>query len=462
MKPKPPEGPEGPSEGSTDLSTARDAAKTVNRDILRLAVPAFGALVAEPVFVLADSAIVGHLGTPQLAGLSLASTLLLTVVGLFVFLAYATTATVARLTGAGRRAEALSRGIDGLWLALALGLMAAVVGYFAAPWLLQTLGADATTTPYAISYLRWSLPGLPGMLLVLAATGVLRGLQDTKTPLIVAASGAVVNIGLNLLFVVVLGYGIAGSAAGTALTQTLMAITLGFIVVRGARREGAILRPHPGGVMGAARSGVPLFVRSLSLRVAILVTVTVATARGDVVLGAHQVVNSLWGFTAFALDALAIAAQALTGQALGQGDPVTARAITRRTQAWGIWAGVVLGAAILALHSVLPQWFSQDPAVQSATSAALIVIAVAMPIAGWAFILDGILIGAGDGRFLAAAGVVTLAVYLAALGFVWKLAPDGAAGLVWIWIAFAGGFMLARAVANAWRIRGDKWMRLGA
>src|SRR5919107_4433226 len=248
------------------LSEIRRSERSIDREILALAWPALGALVAEPLFVLVDSAVVGHLGTPQLAGLSLASTLLVTLVGLCVFLAYATTAAVARRVGAGRTSEALQSGVDGMWLALVIGMVLAVLLFVSAPWAVTAMGGGGDVAAHATTYLRWSAPGLPGMLIVLAATGVLRGLQDTRTPLWVASVGAVGNAVLNVALVYGAGMGIAGSALATAVTQVGMATTLVVVVVRGARAHRTSLRPHRAGIWANAVAGAPLFVRTVSLR----------------------------------------------------------------------------------------------------------------------------------------------------------------------------------------------------
>ncbi len=432
-----------------------------DRQILALAVPALGALVAEPLFVLVDSAIVGHLGTDQLAGLSLASTLLVTVVGLCVFLAYATTAVVSRRIGAQDRRGAMQVGVDGLWLAVGLGGLLAALALVMAPWAVRALGADHTVAPYAVAYLRASAPGLPGMLLVLAATGALRGMQDTRTPLVVAACGAVVNAGANVLLVYGLDMGIAGSGLGTALTQLGMGAVLVAVVVRGARSAGASLRPAVAGVWAGVRTGLPLLVRTLSLRLAILLTVWVATGLGAVTLAGHQVVNSLWGLAAFALDALAIAAQALVGHALGAGDVAAVRALLRRTLTWGVAAGSVLGVVIAGSGWWLAALFTADPDVRASVAVALVVVGVLMPMAGWVFVLDGVLIGAGDGRFLAWAGMATLVVYVPVTLAVHAWAPAGTAGLAWLWLGFAGLFMAARALTTGLRARGTDWMVIG-
>src|SRR5262249_50093523 len=166
-------------------------------EILRLAVPAFGALVAEPLFLLADSAIVGHLGTAQLAGLGVAATILGASVSLSIFLAYGTTAAVARLLGAGDRPAALQRGINGLWLALCLGSVLALIGLLTGPAMIRLFDLSPEATHHALRYFRISLAGVPAALTILAMTGSLRGLQDTRTPLIVAAAANLANIGLN-------------------------------------------------------------------------------------------------------------------------------------------------------------------------------------------------------------------------------------------------------------------------
>ncbi len=450
------------SEVGRRATGARDANRRIDREVLALAVPALGALVAEPLFVLVDSAVVGRLGTAQLGGLTLASNLLLTVVGLCVFLAYATTAAVARLVGAGRDREALQSGIDGMWLALGVGVGLGALLWTTAPWAVAAMGGAGDVGTHAVTYLRYSAAGLPGMLVVLAATGVLRGLRDTRTPLVVASTGSVVNAVLNIALVYGVGMGIAGSGLGTALTQLGMAVALSVVVTRGARRRGASLRPAAGGIWSNARAGAPLLVRTASLRLAILLTVSVATRLGDVTLAGYQVVSSLWGLAAFALDALAIAAQALVGQGLGAGDVPRVRAVLSRCLRWGVAAGGVIGVVLAVAGWWIAPLFTPDDGVRAAATAGLVVCGLFMPMAGWVFVLDGVLIGAGDGRYLAAVGMLTLVVYAPAALAVGAWAPNGAAGLAWLWAAFAGIFMFARALTTGLRARGTRWMVTGA
>lgn len=430
-------------------------------EILRLAVPAFLTLVVEPLFLLADNAIVGFLGTASLAGLGVASAVLLTAVGVFVFLAYGSTAVVARRVGAGDVRGAIGAGVDGMYLAVGLGVVLTLALIATASPVVELFGTSARVADEAVTYLAVSAYGMPAMLLVLAATGVLRGLQDTRTPLVVATVGFTANAGLSLLLVHGLGFGIAGAAWGTVLAQTGMALALVVAVLRGARQAGTPRGFHPRGVLAAAVGGIPLIIRTLSLRATLLATTWVAAGLGDADLAAFQVSMTVWNVLVFALDALAIAAQAITGKYLGASDLRRTRQALSTLLRWAIWFGVFLGIGIAALHRVIPLGFSADPAVRSAIAAALLVVAVGQPVSGIAFVLDGVLMGAGDMWWLALAQTGLFLAYLPLLFAVWATGLEGTAGLVWLWLAFSG-FMLARAVVFVLRARSDAWMVTGA
>lgn len=432
------------------------------REILRLAVPAFGALIAEPLFLLADSAIVGHLGVAELAGVGLATAVLHTAVGLMVFLAYSTTPAVARAIGDGKLPKALAAGRDGVWLALGLGTILAAAGsVFAAP-VLELMGARGAVLDFAVDYLRWSMPGLVAMLLIFAGTGVLRGLQDTRTPLVVATVGFGLNIVLNLVLVYGLGLSVMGSALGTSIAQWAMAIVYVVKLERKGREHGISLLPSWSGIRAMTTISSWLMLRTLSLRVAILATVLVVTSQGPVNLAAHQLAMTIFTFFAFALDALAIAAQALIGKELGAARAAKARQLTATMIRWGVGFGVLTGALLAAAAPWAGALFTSDDDVRSALMLALWVLALGQPLAGYVFVLDGVLIGAGDAKYLAIAGVVNLVFYVPMLLAVAFWAADGAEALVWLWAAFALGYMLARAVTLALRARGDRWMVLGS
>ncbi|WP_120006820.1 MATE family efflux transporter [Nesterenkonia muleiensis] len=450
----------------SESSEASEGGRPLARQILALAVPALGALLAEPLFLMADTAIIGWLGTAELAGAALGVTVMHTVVGLMVFLAYSTTPAVARFVGAGKTAKALAAGRDGIWLALGLGAVLALAGAAAGNGLLRAMGSAGEIHPHALSYLLWSLPGLPAMLLVFAGVGALRGFQDTRTPLVVAGIGFGANVLLNLILVHPLGFGVAGAAAGTSIAQWGMAIAYLVILVPRMRAAGVPLGPEPAALRSAAQVGGWMFLRTATMRVAIVATVIVATGLGPETLAAHQVAFTFFSTLAFVLDALAIAAQALIGRELGASRAAAARRMTRTM----IWWGLGFGAAVGALTAVISPWapllFTRDEQVAQMITAALLVLAVAQPLAGYVFVLDGVLMGAGDVRYLALAGVVNMAVYLPGLWWVARYVEVGDPGpagepTLWLWLAFTVLFMGARGVTLGLRAAGNRWMVLG-
>lgn len=436
--------------------------RTLNREILRLAVPALGALIAEPAFLIVDAALVGHLGTTPLAGLGIAGAVLQTIVGLMVFLAYSTTPAVARLFGAGKPGEAISVGINGMWLALAIGAVLAAAGAVASPWLVSLFGASDAVAADANAYLVVSMWGLPAMLIVFAATGLLRGMQDTMTPLWIAGIGFGSNALLNVVFIYGLGWGIAGSAAGTVVAQWGMVGAYVLVIRRLAAKHDASLTVQRAGMGSTARSSGWLFLRTVSLRAALLATVAVATGIGTEELAGWQIVFTIFSAAAFALDALAIAAQALIGKELGAGDERQVHRVLRRTVAWGVWFGVLVGALIAALSGVLGIVFTGDPSIAALVQPALLILAVAQPIAGVVFVLDGVLMGANDARYLAIAGGLNLVPFLPALWIIAATGVDASAGLIWLSVAFFGVYLLARLGTLGWRVRSGRWVTAGA
>jgi putative MATE family efflux protein len=428
-----------------------------DREILRLAVPAFGALIAEPVYVLSDTAIVGHLGTAQLAGLAVAAAILVTGYSVFIFLAYGTTAAVARLIGAGDQREATHEAVQGVWLAAAVSVPVTPVGLVLAGPLVRGFGASGAVAGYAETYLRISALGLPAVLVTYAAVGWLRGRQDTRTPLLVAVVSAAANLALEIVLILGLGYGVGASAASTVLVQwAAVAVYLAGLGRQAVALQVA-LRPVGRAVGRLARVGLDLLVRTVALRLALTAATAVAARLGAAQVGAHQIAFELWNTLALALDAIAIAAQALVGRLLGAADVPAARAATGRMVELGLAFGVVVGVALLALRGVLPHAFSDDPLVVQLASFTLLFAAVLQPVNAVVFVLDGVLMGAGDTRYLAVTMVAAAALFLVLAGI---LVATGA-GLGWLWTAISL-LMLARLATLVGRLRTDAWLVTGA
>jgi putative MATE family efflux protein len=428
-----------------------------DREILRLAVPALGALVAEPLYRLADTAVVGRLGTPELGGLAIALTALGSAYTVFIFLAYGTTSAVARLLGAGDERRAAHQAVQSLWLAVGIGVTLALAGLLLAEPLVTLLGATGEVRTNALVYLRISLIGLPGTLIVLAGTGYLRGLQDTVFPLRVAVLTATLNLVVEIVLVFGLDQGIGASALSTVLAEWVAATIYVRRIIRSVRVHEVTLRPDGRALRSLAVVGRDLFIRTAALRLSLTLATAVAARVGETDLAAHQIAFEIWSFLALVLDAIAIAAQALIGRLLGAGQAAPARAAARRMIEMGVMLGVVVGGAIIALRTVLPDLFTNDAAVASLAAFLLVWVGVLQPVNAVVFVLDGVLIGAGDLRFLAWAMVGAALAFVPAI----LLVPAFDLGIGWVWAAIAL-LMLTRMAALSARFTTDKWQVVGA
>jgi putative MATE family efflux protein len=421
-------------------------------EILRLALPALGALASEPLYVLADTAIVGHLGTNQLAALAISATVLTTAFSIFNFLTYGTTAQVARLHGAGRRAEAAGTGAQAQWTAICVGLVVLVAIVALARPLARLMGAEAgAVEDGATTYLRIAALGAPMFLLAAAGQGYLRGAGDLRTPLVILVVAQGANLVLEVLFVYGFGWGLAGSAWGTVIAQAGMGGAFLWVAVRAGWERPVLAR-----MRALMRVGVHIAVRTSSLLGAFVVASAVLARIGSASVAAHQIAFQLFIFLALVLDAVAIAAQVLVARFLGAGDSVAARAAATRMIWWSVVLGAVFGLALAALHGVLPNAFSGDARVLDRAHAIWWIFAVLMPVNGAIFALDGILIGAGDTRYL------MWAMLLAAITYVpiSLLALDQGWGIVGVWWGLAA-MMLVRLAGTAARFAGERWAVVG-
>lgn len=438
-------------------------AESLNRRILALAVPSLGSLLAEPLMVLADTAMIGHVGTAELAGLTIASSINVLIVGLCIFLVYTTTAVASRQLGSGNKTAAIKTGIDSLWLGLLVGVAVTVILFSAAEHFIAFFNTSAQVSSYGVTYLRWAAPSMIGMMAVLAGTGALRGQLDTRTPMAISMTGAALNVALNAALIFTAGMGVAGAALGTTIASTLMGAAFTVKIVAGARAVGPVtLRPDFSGIMGALAGGVPLMIRTLTMQTIIIATLWVAAAQGDTAIASRQIVANTWTVTANLFDALAIAAQALIGYELGSADRGALRALIRRISLWGAGSGVALAAIQAPLAGLWPAIFTTNPEVHSASTVALLVAAVFLPLAGLVFMWDGILIGANDAWYLALAGIINLAIYAPVLAAVWYTTHGSRSptDFALLWGCYCGVFFLARAATLGYRLRGNTWMRL--
>ena len=429
-------------------------AEVSTRRIVTLAGSAFVVLAAEPLFLLVDTAVVGHLGRVPLAALGAAGIVmtLLAIVG--TSLEYGTTGRAARYFGAGRREAAVNEGVQASWLALLIGLVAIVVGEaVAGPVVRVVTGGAGPVADDAERWLRIAILGLPGVLLVLAGNGWLRGVQDTRTPVRIVVLANAVSAVASPVLVYPVGMGLAGSAVANVCAQVLAAA----LCVRALRAERVPSRPQWHVMRSQLVVSRDLVARSLAFQAAYLTAAGVAARMGAAQLAAHQVGLQLWEFIALLLDSFAIAAQSLVGAALGGGDVETAKSTAWRVSRYGVVAGVIFAGVAGAGWQLLPKVFSSDAAVQGQAHVLWPWLIAMMPLGGVLFALDGVLLGAGDNAFIRN---VTMVAALGAFVPIALLALRLDWGLGGVWAGIAS-FITVRLIGMAWRTRSGRWLVVG-
>ncbi|TQS40560.1 MATE family efflux transporter [Cryptosporangium phraense] len=422
--------------------------------VVRLAASAFVVLAAEPLFLLVDTAVVGHLGRVALAGLGAGGTLmgLLAIVG--TSLAYGTTGRAARWFGAGQRDAAVGEGVQASWLALLIGGAGIVAGQVLAPWVTRAIAGDTDVAGAAEGWLRIAVLGLPGILLVFAGNGWLRGVQNTRTPVVIVVVANIVSAAASPVFVYPLGLGLAGSAWANVLAQWLG----GGVCLWALVRERVPLGPRWSVMRRQLVVSRDLIVRSAAFQAAFLTAAAVAGRAGAAQLAAHQVGLQLWNLAALLLDSFAIAAQSLVGAALGGGDVGAAKSTAWRVSRFGVVAGLAFAVVFALGWFVVPGVFTSDAAVREQLGVLWPFLVGMVPVGGVVFALDGVLLGAGDNAYIR-----NVTVGSALLGFVpvTLAAAVYGWGLAGVWTGLAV-FIAVRFVGMVWRTWSGRWLRVGA
>jgi putative MATE family efflux protein len=289
-------------------------------------------------------------------------------------------------------------------------------------------------------------------MLASAAQGFLRGIGDLKTPLLILVAAHSVNVVLELLFVYGFEWGLAGSAWGTVIAQLGMAGAF-FAVQWRAGLE----RPQPDRMRPLMKIGSEIAVRTTALTGSFLVGSAVLARIGAASLGAHQIAFQLWVFLALVLDAVAIAGQVMVGRMLGASDAAGARAAATRMIGWSVLIGAFFGLILVALGDTVPDLFTSDPEVIDQAREIWWIFALTMPFNGAVFALDGILIGAGDTRFLMWGMLAAAAVYLPIVVLTYR--NDW--GIEGIWWGLAA-LIAVRLVTCGGRFLSSHWALTGA
>ncbi len=447
-----------PNRASTDAEV-RDEYNPTSRTILRLSLSALVVLVAEPLYLMLDLAVVGRLGGLDLAALGVGVLVLSVVSTQLTFLSYGTTARSAQKFGRGDRAGAVAEGVQASWIALGVGAVIVVVVGVCAPWILAALTGGGEVAAEATTWLRIAVWGVPLILLSMAGNGWMRGVQDTRRPIIYV----VVGLGVSAVLCPVLVHGLLGAPTlgleGSAVSNVVGQSIAGMLFAVRVWRDSA-QHPAAGGsrpqwpiIRGQLVLGRDLIVRSLSFQICFLSAAAVASRFGVAAVASHQLVLQLWNFVALLLDSFAIAAQALVGAALGAGAVPAAWRVTKRVTVWSLSVSIGLAVIFAAGNVVIPKIFTGDTDVLRTVGTPWWFFVAMLPIAGIVFALDGVLLGSADAAFLRTATLVSALVGF--LPMIWfSLIFDW--GLAGIWSGLIL-FMVLRLLTVSWRIRSEKW-----
>jgi putative MATE family efflux protein len=429
-------------------------APATGRRIVGLAVPALGVLAAEPIYLLFDLAIVGRLGAISLAGLAIGGLVLGTLSSQMTFLSYGTTARSARFFGAGNRGAAVGEGVQATWLAVGLGLLIVAVVHIAAVPLVSALAAGGDVAEAALPWVRIAIVGVPAILISAAGNGWMRGVQDTARPLRYVVSGFAVSAVLCPLLV----YGWLGmprlELAGSAVANLVGQWVAAALFCRALLVERVGLRVQPTVLRAQVVMGRDLLLRTLAFQACFVSAGAVAARFGAAAVAAHQVVLQLWNFLALVLDSLAIAAQSLVGAALGAGELAHAKSVAWRVTLFSAAASAVLAGVFAAGASVFPSVFTDDRSVLGAIGVPWWFMVAQLPVAGIVFALDGVLLGAGDAKFMRNATLIS--ALLGFLPLIWLSLIFGW-GLLGIWSGLSC-FMVLRLFFVGWRAFSGRWL----
>ncbi len=425
----------------------------LDRDILRLAVPALGALAADPLVSMVDTVFVGRLGVVPLAALGVNTSIFAMSFIVFNFLAYGTTPMVARAVGRGDRTGAGDIVLQALLLAVVVGGVATLMLEALAGPIVALMGAGPDLREPALSYLRIRALAGPAVLLVTAGHGAFRGYQDMRTPLLVTLALNVVNLVLDPLFIFGFGWGLRGAALATLIAQWTGALWFVHLLLRSRRRELGIQPrvPRLAEIRPFLRVGGELALRTLALVGTMTLATAVATRVGTVQVAAHQVGTQIWLLLAMIVDSLAVAAQALVAGYRGSGNIAMARRASNRLLVWGLASGFALGGLFYLLAPVLTRLFTDDPAVLAALAGIYPFVVAMQPLNAIVFVWDGVFMGAERFKFLAVQMAVSA---LCAAAILLLVLPMGW-GLTGVWWGIVA-LMLVRGVTLAIRYRSPR------
>jgi len=422
--------------------------KKPHRTLLILSFPVLLSMTAEPLTALIDTAFVASLGSVSLAALGVGTTALSSLFWIFNFLNIGAQTEVAQSDGKGHPEKASDIASLSLTMAIGFGLMLILLILPNANWLATLMGASGDVQAEAVNYMQIRAYGAPAVLLMMVTFGVLRGLQDMRTPLWIALGMNALNILLDWMMIFGNGpfpaMGVAGSALASTISQWLGAL-VGVIIV--ASKLGLSFSFAFTDIKRLLSVGGDLFVRTGLLTFFLAFTTRAATQIGADAGAAHQAIRQIFLFTSLSLDAYASTVQSLVGYFVGRDSLAWAKNVVRVGAKWSLWTGFALGALM---------WFGREIVIDILVPASAIgvflpawaISSLSQPINSIAFLTDGAHWGTGDFRFLRNAMIVSVTIGL--IG-VWLVDVSAPRALMGIWIAVSA-LAISRAAFGFLRV----------
>jgi putative MATE family efflux protein len=442
------------------LKMLKNAMKdSLNRKIFSLWMPTFLSIVVIPLSNMFDSAFVGHLGTEQLAALSISTTIVSGITDLTQFLNFSTITGVSYNLGLKNPKKAMQLAINAIYFAVFLGFILFLVMLYKAHDILFLLGARDAVLDYGTTFIKWFSPNMLFVLISYAVSGILRGLQKVRLISVVSVATTILNILLNYVFIYILKMDIAGSALSSTIASFLGNLILLTATTIEIRKVTKSFLPTKIGFLEVFKTGVPLFIRSVSVWACIFVLVVLVNQSGAVSLAALAIIEAIWMFCMFGFDALAMSIQTLLAKEIGKGAFKTVDVILKRSVSLALFGSIIVAIIMLLLGSVGGFLFSNDPSVRLFVLFGIIESAILVPISGYAFTLDGVLMAGKNYLYLAKYATIATLSFTPVAFFLSFILPHSPLGMLILLFVFDSFFIGIRAVSSGLRIRTNIWYK---
>jgi putative MATE family efflux protein len=427
-----------------------------SKSILKLAVPAIIAGIAEPLINLTDVAFIGNMEQDAVASLlavGLVGSFLSAVIWTLAQTKTSVSSIVSNALGAGNIAAVQTLLPQVIWINAVLGLLIYLITAPLASYIFSLYNAQGAVLDLSVSYYQVRALGFPITLSTFAIFGIFRGLQNTSWAMIASLCGAMVNIALDYLLVYGVGdaipaMGVMGAAYASLVAQlTMLAIAVYHLYKHTAVRLNAVVRKPHALLVQHMRLTTNFFLRTVSINFAMFLSYRFATGYGKIPGATHAILVNIWLFFSFFIDGFASAGNAIGGRLLGSKDVEALRNLGKKTVTYGVGIACILVVLCFSLYGFIGSQFTKDTAILSLFMNSFWLVLLMQPVNAVAFVYDGIFKGWGEAVYLRnLLFLLTLLVFIPTLLLLDYLHFE----LLAIWGAFTL-WMLGRAVVLAFK-----------